>query len=183
MAEQSGKPRKARAPKLLDADGLWNYSIKILSMRALSSSEVREKLRRKAENTPDVDAVLAKLREYGYINDARFAENYASARRDTQGFGRMRVLRDLRTRRVAPALASTAVQEAFEGTDEPAMIQAFLERKFRNVPLGEQLQDPKKLQSAYRRLRYAGFSSAASIRVLKRYAVEAERLEESPEDE
>jgi regulatory protein len=183
MAEHSPNQRKSRTPKLLDAEGLWNYSIKILSMRALSSSEVREKLRRKASNASDIDTVLVRLREYGYINDARFAESYASARRDNQGFGRMRVLRDLRTRRVAPALAASTVQEAFEGTDEDSMIQAFLLRKFRNVPLREQLQDPKKLQSAYRKLRFAGFSSAASIRVLKRYAAEADQLEDAPEEE
>jgi regulatory protein len=88
------------------------------------------------------------------------------------------VMRDLMNRRVAPALAREAVDAAYEGADEPAMIQAFLERKFRGKDLGALLQDQKNLASAFRKLRGAGFSTGNSIRVLKRYAAEAERLAE-----
>ena len=38
----------------------------------------------------------------------------------------MRVLRDLRERRVAPTLADEAVEQAFKDTDEMEQIQAFL---------------------------------------------------------
>ena len=171
----------SRTPKKLDAEGLWAYSLKLLGGRAQSVGEVRQKLLRRAENEPDVDLTLAKLREYGYLNDTRFAESYATWRKDNEGFGKMRVLRDLQQRRVAPKVADTAVQQVFQGTDEIELIEAFLKRKFRNQSLGELLQDPKKLQSAYRRLRYAGFSSGAAIKVLKRYASEADRLEDEPE--
>jgi regulatory protein len=171
----------SRAPKKLDADGLWGYSLKLLGGRAQSIGEVRQKLSRRAEHEPDVDTTLEKLREYGYLNDARFAENYATYRKDNEGFGRMRVLRDLQQRRVAPKVADTAIQQVFQGTDEIEQIEAFLQRKYRNQNLGEMLQDQKKLQSLYRRLRYAGFSSGATVKVLKRYASEAEHIEEEPE--
>jgi hypothetical protein len=39
------------------------------------------------------------------------------------------------------------------------------------------LAEEKHLASAYRKLRLGGFSSGNSIRVLKRYAAEADRLE------
>jgi len=39
------------------------------------------------------------------------------------------------------------------------------------------------LASAFRKLRGAGFSAGNSIRVLKRYAADAERLEEMDEEE
>jgi regulatory protein len=144
---------------------------------------VRQKLARRAENESDIDLTITKLRDYGFLNDTKFAENFAAWRRDNEGFGSMRVLRDLRQRRVAPTLASEAVQQAFDGTDETARIEAYLERKYRNVNLREILQEEKKLQSAYRRLRYAGFSSDVSIKVLKRYAAQAERLEDEPESD
>ena len=172
-----------RSPKKLDADGLWSYSLKLLGGRALSTGEVRQKLTPRAESATDVDLTISKLRDYGYLNDTRFAENYATWRRDNEGFGKMRVLRDLRQRRVAPNLASDAVQQAFESTDEVQQIEAYLERKFRNVNLGELLQEDKKLQSVFRRLRYAGFSAGASVRVLKRYAAQADKLEDEPETE
>jgi regulatory protein len=166
-----------QTPKLLDAEALWSYALKSLGMRALTVSELREKLRRRAELAPDIDTVLAKLKEYGYLNDERFAENYAAARRDNQGLGQFRVLRDLKQRRVAPKLAEKTAKETFAGLDETELIEQFLARKFRNKNLGEFFKIEKNLASAFRRLQYAGFSSGASIRVLKRYAAQAEELE------
>ena len=64
-----------------------------------------------------------------------------------------------------------------------ALIQNFLERKYRGKNLGELLAEQKNLASAFRKLRLAGFSSGTSIRALKRYAAEADQLEESVADE
>ncbi len=116
------------------------------------------------------------------VNDRRFAGSFAEWRRESQGLGQTRVLRDLMARRVAPAVAKQAVDAAFEGVDETAMIEAFLKRKYRGKDLGALLQEQKELASAFRKLRGAGFSTGNSIRVLKRYAAEAERLEEMEED-
>ena len=155
-----------------------NYAARALSARALSSSELREKLRRRAARKEDVDGVLGRLKDAGYLNDKRFAELFANWRRDNGGFGKTRVMRDLMARRVAPGLAKQASDKAYEETDEIAMIEQFLARKYRGKDLGQLLQEEKNLASAYRRLRGAGFSTGNSIRVLKRYAAEADRLEE-----
>jgi regulatory protein len=169
-------------PRVLDADKLWDYALKALGGRALSAGEVRDRLRRRAANTQDVDAVMSRLREYGVLDDKQMAESYATARLENRGFGQQRVLRDLQQRRVAPALARTAVEQAFAGTDETALIEAFLARKYRGKNLGEYLTEKKHLASVFRRLRYAGFKSGPSIAVLKRYASQAEELPEDEDD-
>ena len=166
-----------RKPKLLDRDGLYEYALRTLGGRAYSLGELREKLRRRAAAVEDIDGVLARLKDAGYLNDRRFADNYAAARLENQGFGKGRVLRDLRQHRVAPALAEQAVQRAFQDTDEVTLIESFLARKYRGKNLGTFLAEEKNLAAAYRRLRYAGFGAGASIRVLKRYASRAEELE------
>jgi regulatory protein len=174
----------ARQTKRLDVEGLMNYALRALGSRALSMGELRDKLRRRAEHAGDVDEVVRRLRESGYLDDRRYAENYASARLENEGLGRTRVLRDLRQRRVAPALAEQAVNRAFRETDESQLIEAYLQRKFRGKDLRTWLAEENNLASAYRRLRYAGFSSGNSIRMLKRYAERAEELEEGePESE
>ena len=167
-----------RTPKPLDANGLMAFAAQALSARALTVSELREKLKRRAAEPADVDHVLARLKESGYLNDQRFADSYAGWRRDDGGFGKMRVMRDLMARRVAPALAIQTADASYAEVDEIAMIEKFLERKFRGKNLGVLLADQKYLASAYRRLRGAGFSTGNSIRVLKRYAADADRLEE-----
>ncbi len=120
-----------------------------------------------------------------WVNDAsnEFAGSFANWRKENQGFGKTRVVRDLMARRVAPAVAREAVDAAFAGADEVVMVEQFLARKYRGKDLGALLQEEKNLASAFRRLRGAGFSAGVSIRVLKRYAAEADRLEEMDEPE
>jgi len=166
-----------RSKKLLDADGLWNYTLRLLGGRAYSMGELREKMRQRAEEPGSIDPVIARLKEAGYLDDRKFAENYAAARLENQGFGKMRVLRDLRQRRVAPKLAEQVAESTFKSTNETELVEAFLKRKYRGKELAAFLKEEKNLAAAYRRLRYAGFSSGASIRVLKRYANQAEELE------
>lgn len=168
---------RGRVSKPLDSKALMTYAARALSARALSVSELRDKLRRRAADAKDVDAVLARLKESGYLDDRKFAQSFASWRKENQGFGKGRVMRDLMTRRVAPGVAAQAAETAFQGTDEIELIEKFLERKYRGKDLGALLAEEKHLASAYRKLRLGGFSSSNSIRVLKRFAAEAERLE------
>ena len=171
-----------RPPKLLDREGLMNYAARALTSRALSLNELRDRLKRRAAEAGDVAPILAQLKEAGFLNDRKLADSFAAWRRDSRGTGKARVLRDLMARRVAPEVARKAVDGAYTGVDEVAMIEGFLARKYRGKNLGELLQEEKYLASAFRRLRQAGFSAGNSIRVLKRYAAEAERLEDLPEE-
>jgi regulatory protein len=172
-----------RKPKKLEREALWNYALRALGGRAHSIGELREKLKRRAENGGDVDDVLARLKRAGYLDDRQFAETFAAARLTSRGFGPRRVLGDLRMKRVAPKVAEEAVREAFRDTDETKLIEEFLARKYRRLSLKEYLADPRQLASAYRRLRLAGFGSPESIRVLKRYAEGAEELESLEEQD
>ena len=172
-----------RKPKLLDREHLMNSALRALGGRAHSTAELREKLRGRAERAEDVDAVLAKLKEAGYLDDRRFAENYAAARLQNQGLGKMRVLRDLRQRRVAGKLAEQVTEQAYRDTNETDLIEEFLRRKYRGKQLNSFLAEEKNLVAAYRRLRYAGFSAGPSIRVLKRFAQQPEALDALESDD
>lgn len=169
-------------PKMLDYDALMDYALRALSGRAHSLGEIREKLRRRCLQPEDVDAVMLKLKDAGYLNDRKFAESFASARLENDGLGKMRVLRDLRQHRIAPKLAEQVVQKTFESSDEVKLIENFLARKYRGKQLGAFLSEEKNLASAFRRLRYAGFSAGNSIRVLKRYAAQPDVLDTLEDD-
>ncbi len=178
---RSSKSRKPPAP--LDIEGLLAYSARVLTARAQTTSELRQKLTRRAAQRADVDEVIRRLKENGYLNDQRFAESFANWRRDNEGVGKIKVARDLMARRVAPELAKKTAETAYSGTDEVALIEQFLQRKFRGRDLGALLQEEKHLASAFRRLRTAGFSAGGAIKVLKRYAAEAGRLDDLSEEE
>ncbi len=166
-----------KQPKKLDADALWTYALKLLGGRALSAGEVREKLRTKAEDPAHVDGVMERLKDYKFLDDARFAEGYAAGRRDNEGFGKFRVLQDLRKRRVSGELAEQKAAEVFADVDETAQARAYLERKYRTKDLPVFLAEEKHAAQAYRRLRTAGFGTSTAIKVLKSYTPRAEELE------
>jgi regulatory protein len=165
-----------RLPTPLDSKALLEYALRTLSSRAISTGDLRARLRRRAAQPSDVDTVIEKLNESGLLNDQRFADSYAAARLENQGFGKMRVLRDLRQRRVASSVADQAIQQTYQDTDEHSLIEQYLARKYRGKDLPAFLSEDKNLMSAYRRLRTAGFSSGPAISVLKRYASRSDEL-------
>ncbi len=171
-----------RPPKKLDPDRLWDYALRLLGQRGYSTGEMRLKLSVKAETISVLNEVMAKLKEYGYLDDKKFAETYAANRCENDSLGRLRILRDLRARRVSQTIAERAVNKVFAATDERALAKTFLERKFRAKNLSEYLHDEAKLASTFRRLRRAGFSAGASITVLKSFTAKASELENLPDE-
>jgi regulatory protein len=173
-----------RKPRRLDADGLWEYALKSLGGRAHSIGELREKLRRRAERAGDIDGVLARLKEHQYLDDRRYAESFASARLANEKLGRTRVIRELRARRVAPAVAERTVEKVYQGVPETALIEEWIRRKYRTAPREGLFQDQKDLAAAYRRLARAGFRTGEILNVLKRFAKDPELLDgfEPPEE-
>jgi regulatory protein len=171
-----GKPRR------YDLDTLKAYALKLLASRALSAGELRDRLRRHAERPEDIETVMESMREYGFTNDQRFAEHFSSARAQSGAVGKQRVLGDLLKKKVNRGLAELAVNSAYAETDETELVKAWLQRKYRGKDLTALFADPKQLASAFRRLRTAGFTSSASIRVLKRFAagdVDLEGMDDS----
>jgi len=169
---------RASGKRGLDAEGLWELALKALGARACSGGELRQKLVQRAARLEDVEATLARLKEYRYIDDRRFAESFATARLENQRLGKNRVSQELRRRRVAPALAQTIVDKTYKNVDEPALIEEFIRRKYRDAPREELFREDKQLASAYRRLLRAGFGSGNVIRVLKRLAANPELLDQ-----
>ncbi|MGA9623872.1 MAG: regulatory protein RecX [Bryobacteraceae bacterium] len=159
-----------RKIRRLDGGALWTFAVKALAGRAHSTGELREKLSRRAERAADVEEVLVRLKDVGYLDDRRYAEGFASARLANEKLGRTRVIQDLRQRRVAPSLAERTVQKVYQDVDEEALIEDFIRRKYRLAPREGLFREDKDLAAAYRRLLHAGFRSGDIIRVLKRFA-------------
>ena len=172
-----------RRPKKLAAEELFEYAVRSLAARASSAGDLKAKLRMRAANPADADAAIARLTDIGYLDDKRFAENYASARVENEGFGRMRVLQDLRARRIAGGMAEQAVEQAIGGKTEEELIDAFIAHRMSSIASGGPIGDERKLAAAYRKLRRAGFTSGAILKALKRLAARPDEIEEPLADE
>jgi regulatory protein len=172
-----------KKPRKLAAEELFEYAVKRLGDRSYSTGDLKSKLRLRAAHPPDVDAALARLKDIGYLDDRRFAENFAAARVQNEGFGRMRVLRDLRAKQVSGSLADEAVNRALGDMSEAELIDRYIERRMPSIAKGGRIEDERKLASAYGRLRRAGFTAGPILTALKRIAARPELLDEPPDEE
>ena len=125
--------------------------------RAHSVHEMREYLARRAENPEAIAPIIQKLKEQQYLDDARYARDYARVHAQGRRQGKFRIARELRARGVPDRHIEAALDAVFSETDEAALVRARLKRKLqsiRNKPL-----DEKRLASLYRSLLRAGFST------------------------
>jgi regulatory protein len=178
--------RGSKTPRKLDSEELFEYAVQCLGRRPYAAEELKTKLRTRAARVADVDAAITRLKDVGYLDDKRFAESFALNRAENDGFGKMRVLSDLRARRVAPKLAEKAVAQVFEDRSESAQIEAYIERRMPSLRASRaegRIEDARELARGYRRLRRAGFSSGAALAALKRVAARPEEIEEPLEEE
>jgi regulatory protein len=88
-------------------------------------------LRGKNTNNEVVEAVIARLREYGYLNDERFAFSYASYKVKQKPLGRRRLERDLRFKKVDSAVADQALEMVFTETPEEQLIDQAIAKRLR----------------------------------------------------
>jgi regulatory protein len=171
--------RSRSAPrKLAEESALYASALRALMRRAHSIHEMREYLERRAEEKDAVSAVIARLREHNYLDDARFARDYARLHAQSRRQGRFRIIRELRARGVPDRHIEAAIESVFAETDEASLVRQRVQRKLasRRGPL-----DQKKLASLCRSLMAAGFS-ADVIRAEVRRATQAgvDDLPESP---
>ena len=131
-----------------------------------------------------VEAVVKRLKEYGYLNDAVFAETYARLRQENQKHGVRRVRQDLQQKGVGAELITETLEARYGQTNEEALARAHLERKRIKKP-----ENPKETARVIRRLVTAGFSTGVIYKILRQWDVpdEAlaalENLEENPHEE
>ena len=175
-------------PQRLDTEALYDYAVRTLARRPLTVNELRARLARRAARSPDADAVIERLRQANYLDDARLAESYAHFRHDYEGLGRQRVLRDLSRRGVDKAVAHEAVAESYTDSDEPELIRRFLERKVPKATPSTPINDRKHLVRLYRALIRTGFSSGKIVEALRELSSDSDWLEafaeaQHPEDE
>lgn len=126
-------PRKQ--PKLSADDSLklmFARAVKLLAARPRSIAELRERLlRHRGTDTRIVDQVVSRLREYGYLDDERFAFSYASLKVKQKPVGRRRLAHDLRFKKVDRQVADDVLELVYTETSEEDLIERAIEKRLR----------------------------------------------------
>jgi regulatory protein len=142
--------------KLSTESDLYNSALRALTRRAHSIHEMKQYLHRRAGDDALIPPLIARLRELNYLDDARYALEFARTHAKSRRQGRFRIARELRTRGVPDHHIDAALQAVFVETDEASLVRARIKRRLSSTrgPL-----DQKKIASLYRSLLRSGFPS------------------------
>lgn len=167
--------RSRKPAPALDEPELYNYAVRLLGQQMRTVAELKRLLRRRIEpgeaGTTAMEAVVARLKELRYLDDTGYAQDYTKLRQENSSFGRRRVQQDLIRKGVHSEVIAKTLDSAYEGVSEEELARRHLERKRVRKPENE-----KEAARVARMLVRAGFSSAAIVRILKKWDVDDSAL-------
>ncbi|MDQ7096081.1 RecX family transcriptional regulator [Desulfosporosinus sp. PR] len=102
----SHKPRKSA----------WETALDCLSRRALTTHELEARLSDKGFAGEEIGEAVAKLVDYGYLNDRELALSYVKSR--LKRYSRRRVILDMQNRGIASRLIEEVLEEAYSQAEE-----------------------------------------------------------------
>ncbi len=140
-------------------------ALRALGRRDHSESELAGKLVAKGFSPAAVTDAVIRLKAAGYLDDRRFARQWAdSALRNRRGFG-PRIRQELLRRGVAEGVVAEALAELADEYDEAALIGDVLARKFPTFSPGETPDREKRRVMQY--LQRRGFACSAILAVFR----------------
>lgn len=146
----------------LSAERAWSYALTLLTRRAHTEAEVRERLARKGAASEVVDEVVVQLERYGLIDDEAFAEAFVRSHSPRKGSLALR--RDMRSKGV-PEEVVEGIIESLGETSQLESARKLLERngwRFRGA-------DTRRNRSrAFAFLARRGFPAAMVMEALER---------------
>ena len=127
-AEESATPRLT--PDEMRARA-FQRAVKLLAAKPRSIEELRERLAERCSSKTIVETVIARLREYGYLDDERYALGYASSKVRQQPIGRRRLEMSLAKKKVARSVADEALNQVFAETSEEELLDRAIAKRVR----------------------------------------------------
>ena len=156
-----GRPRQLESEQ-----ELYDLALRALMRRAHSVQEMQKKLSRYTRNELLVRVVMARLKENGQLDDARYAQQFARNRTESRKQGQFRIARELRARGVGDADINAALESSSAEADPALLVGQRIERKLKSFR-GE--IDQRKIASIYGSLLRAGFPADLIRSVLKQH--------------
>ena len=148
-----------------ELDKAVDYALRALSRRDHSVAELERKLCNRDVPEEVRAAVVARLTKAGYLDDRRFAEQWAeSAVRNGRGYGR-RLSLELARRGIAREIVDDVVASVSASYDEAQTLEALVARKFSSLDLQHASDRDTRRVVAY--LQRRGFSLALIFRYFR----------------
>lgn len=159
------RPRSLRSSEKDEGKRAREIALGILARRDTTAAELSRKLKDKGIDAPLVNEAVARCREWGYLDDRRFARQWAeSAIRNGRGFGpRLRL--ELERRGVPPDVVADVLAALSREYDEMETLTALLAKRFTGFNAATATDREKRRVVQY--LQRRGFSIAVIFQAFR----------------
>ena len=162
---KAGMPFDREAYDALIRDRAYAFALEkaitLLAARARTEKEIVDSLYNNAYSDVVIAKVMARLHEAGYINDAQFAEQWASSR-TTKGLGSRRIRMELRQKGVD----AEQIDLTLSSMDDDAVMDSAL-KAAQKASRGKDLSSPADRQKILAALARRGFDFSLSKKVIQ----------------
>ena len=122
-----------------------NRAVKLLTAKQRSVAELRERLLEKAwTNSEIVDRVIEKLKEYGYLDDRKYASDLALAKLRQRPQGKRKLQQSMSQKKLDREVRDEAIVSAFEKMPESELIDRAIDKRLRLKGRPETREETKK---------------------------------------
>ncbi len=125
-----------------------DYAVKLLGFCDRSEKEIRERILKKGYSEEECDEAVRFCREYGYLNDERFARRFVHDATQIKKYGKMRIAMELRQKGIDESIAQDALDEV---CDEREVLLNEMKRRFSDADFSDKKVKNKVLGYFVRR--------------------------------
>jgi regulatory protein len=154
-----------RSKKSDSEENALQQGLRFLAYRPRSEAEVLSHLVGRGYSTAIAEATLERLRSLNYINDERFARNWARSRFHSRGYGPKKIAQELKIRGIGESLIRQVIRENLSPGDEAEKAKRLLEKQFKD----KEFDDVKIARRAAAFLQRRGYSSEVIFDLLKHH--------------
>jgi regulatory protein len=131
-------------------------AVRLLAAKPRSIGELRERLLEKSwTNEEIVETVLQKLEDYKFVDDERFAHDFAASKLRQKPVGKRKLQQTLQQKQLDKETVQHALEQVYEETPEADLIEEAIKKRIRLKGLPKDRDETKKF---YDYLMRQGFS-------------------------
>ena len=155
---KQGCMKNKNIPPLETIETGFEWAVKTLAHRPLTSKAIKKKLLSRTNNASEVTSIINRLAVCGYLDDRKFVESFISTRIRRGSYSRQKLKRELIARQLPEKLVNEMIEKLVRPEQELAQLSTIIKRKTKawSGPV-----DEKKLGKLYNYLLRLGFSEEA----------------------
>ena len=143
----------------------YQYALRLLTGRDYSTARVRAKLAAREVDEGDLEAVILRLQQEGWLDDRRYAERFAESALSSGRYYGTRLRLEMRRRGFTPDVVNEALAHLLAESDEVSEVRAVVVRRYPGFSYSAASDRDKRRVVGF--LQRRGFGFSAIMRALR----------------